>query len=414
MSITTNYLIEPLAPLVFRSGKPFGAQASAADVIFPLPSAAAGLIRATSIHQNKAKLDEHVVDKDINNNSYQQILAIESTGPYLARFDESLRHVEILVPKPADALYFEAKPDKQSSDNDSTAVTQANVQLVQLAPKALDPDCGSDLPEGLLPVQMQTTMKGKPKPGVSYWTLEHLKKWQAGRPIDFDTLQKEGITQLPVDVRTHVAIDNHTKASESGKLFQTANFDFGYKLIESTDTKGRSIWCDHRLGFVIQAKQELSDDTVTFGGERRLSQLSSINALENFYDDSNQVLLDKINKNKGFRLTFLTPCIFANGYLPQWLDQTTKKGVLPNTDTTVSLKACAIDKWQPISGWDSIVWKPKAMRKAISSGSVYWFALDNDLTLPELESLLYHVWSDDDQDKNDGFGSAIIAPWQPI
>lgn len=108
----------------------------------------------------------------------------------------------------------------------------------------------------------------------------------------------------------------------------------------------------------------------------------------------------------------MTPCIFANGYLPTWLDATTKKGVLPNTDTTVSLKACAIDKWQAVSGWDSILWKPKAMRKAISSGSVYWFALDSELNMADLEQMLYHVWSDDNQDKNDGFGSAIIAPWQ--
>ena len=32
--------------------------------------------------------------------------------------------------------------------------------------------------------------------------------------------------------------------------------------------------------------------------------------------------------------------------------------------------------------------------------------------MADLEQMLYHVWSDDNQDKNDGFGSAIIAPWQ--
>lgn len=159
MTLTTNYLIEPLAPLVFRSGKPFGSQASAAEVIFPMPSAAAGLIRATCINQKQAKIDEHSVEA-VDDQSYQQVLSIKSTGPYLARFDESLQHVEILVPKPADAIYFEAK-----SDNDGTNEGNAKIELVRLAPKALDPDCGSDLPEGLLPVQMEKTIKGKPK----YW-----------------------------------------------------------------------------------------------------------------------------------------------------------------------------------------------------------------------------------------------------
>ena len=406
MTLTTNYLIEPLAPLVFRSGKPFGSQASAADVIFPMPSAAAGLIRATSINQKKADIDEHSVE-DVTYQPYQQILAIKSTGPYLARFDESLQHVEILVPKPADALYFEAQTD--NADNDEA---NAKIQLVRLTPKALDADCGSDLPDGLLPLQMETAIKDKPKPGVAYWTLEHLKKWQAGHNIDFDTLQNQGITQLPIDLRTHVAIDSKSKATKTGQLFQTASFDFGYTKIEGENTGGRSVWCDHRLGFIVQTEQSLNEDMVTFGGERRLSRFVPINISENFYDDSAEALLKKINDANGFRLTFLTPCIFANGYLPTWLDATTKKGVLPHTDTTVSLKACAIDKWQPVSGWDSILWKPKAMRKAISSGSVYWFELDSELNMSDLEQMLYHVWSDDNQDKRDGFGSAIIAPWQ--
>src|SRR5690606_4157829 len=143
-------------------------------------------------------IDEHSVE-DVTYQPYQQILAIKSTGPYLARFDESLQHVEILVPKPADALYFEAQTD--NADNDEA---NSKVQLVRLSPKPLDADCGSDLPEGLRPVQMETAIKGKPKPGVAYWTLEHLKKWQAGHNIDFDTLQNQGITQLPIDLRTHV------------------------------------------------------------------------------------------------------------------------------------------------------------------------------------------------------------------
>lgn len=414
MTLTTNYLIEPLAPLVFRSGKPFGSQASAADVVFPMPSAAAGLIRATSINQKQAQIDEHSVE-GITNPLYQQILAIKSTGPYLARFDESLQHVEILVPKPADALYFEAK-----SDNDEAEETHAKIQLVRLAPKALDPECGSDLPNGLLPVQMEAPIKGKPKPGVAYWTLEHLKKWQSELEADnknnskltFDELQKDGLTQLPIDLRTHVAIDSQSKASKTGQLFQTASFDFGYAITEGKATNGRSVWKDNRLGFIVKTEQSLDEDMVTFGGERRLSKFISVNGIEELYDDSSEELLRKINDAKGFRLTFLTPCIFANGYLPSWLEASTKKGILPNTNITVSLKACAIDKWQPVSGWDSILWKPKAMRKAISSGSVYWFALDSELSLFDLEQILYHVWSDDNQDKNDGFGSAIIAPWK--
>jgi len=402
MTITTNYLIEPLAPLVFRSGKPFGSIASAADVVFPMPSAAAGLIRATSIHQQHAHIDEHKIN-NIDDQSYQQVLSIQSKGPYLVRFDDSYKHIEMLVPKPADALYFEVKPDEHAD---------ARVQVLRLSPKALDADCGSDLPEGLLPVQMQKPTKGKPKPGVAYWTLDHLKKWQNQSELTFDELQQDGVAQLPIEVRTHVAIDNQTQATQTGKLFQTASFDFGYTKVADTQTASQSTWQTHRLGFVIQSEQRLNEDTVTFGGERRLSKFLPINDIDAFYDHGLDELLNKINDANGFRLTFLTPCIFKNGYLPAWIDNNTKQGTLPDTNTTVTLKACAIDRWQPVSGWDSIVWKPKAMRKAVSSGSVYWFDLNDSLSSTELEHILHLVWSDDHQDKKDGFGSAIIAPWQ--
>lgn len=406
MTLINSYLIEPLAPLVFRSGKPFGSQASASDVIFPLPSAAAGLIRATGISQNKLNMDEHQIN-DVQDQSYQKVLEVQTTGPYLARFDETKRHVEVLVPKPADALYFEEKSDG----------AQAQTRLIRLSPKELAEGCGSDLPKGLLPVQMHERIKGKPKSGVAYWTLEHFKLWQSGATEDrlnFDQLQQHGISQLPIEIRTHVAIDGKSQASENGKLFQTANLDLGYGKVDGNASlqSAQSVWQDKRLGFVVQTQQSLQADMVTFGGERRLSRLSALASLENFYDDDAETLLQKINHSKGFRLTFLTPCIFAQGYLPAWLDEDSKQGTLPNTKAGVRLRACAVDRWQPVSGWDSILWKPKAMRKAISSGSVYWFALDDELTLEDLQQIMTQVWSDDRQDKRDGFGIAIIAPWQ--
>ncbi|SUO91269.1 type III-B CRISPR module-associated protein Cmr3 [Suttonella indologenes] len=40
-NIMNYYIIDALSPLVFRSGKPFGAQSDTDDIMFPLPSAAA-------------------------------------------------------------------------------------------------------------------------------------------------------------------------------------------------------------------------------------------------------------------------------------------------------------------------------------------------------------------------------------
>ncbi|MDH1712727.1 type III-B CRISPR module-associated Cmr3 family protein, partial [Acinetobacter johnsonii] len=60
--MTHFYLVESLSPLVFRAGKPFGAQAYQTDANFPLPSSAAGLIRALYLDQKnipfEGKLDK--------------------------------------------------------------------------------------------------------------------------------------------------------------------------------------------------------------------------------------------------------------------------------------------------------------------------------------------------------------------
>ena len=93
----------------------------------------------------------------------KEVLSIKSFGPFLVKFSDD-SDIQILVPKPANALYHE---DKQTGEK----------TLVRLAPKQnftitdkdgniitkqIDKDCGSDLLDGLLHVQTQQALKGKP------------------------------------------------------------------------------------------------------------------------------------------------------------------------------------------------------------------------------------------------------------
>lgn len=402
----TSYLIESLAPLVFRSGKPFGSQSSAQDVIFPLPSAAAGLVRALAIGQGKLTVNNQPLDHNTikTDENYQKILNTRSRGPFLVSFDDSVKQDEqtfdILVPKPANALYVEN-------------------QLVRLSPKPFDGGeqglCGSDLPNGLLPVQMEEYSQGKPQSGAMYWTLSDLLAWQQGENLTFEQIENNGLKQLPIDIRTHVAIDDDTLGSVDGKLFQTASFDLSHQRHDDYfKPETKEVWSSKRFGFMVQSEQELSIDLATFGGERRLSHFRQIPALDLYGNDKINQRWQHIQKNKGFSLTFLTPCIFAKGYLPAWIDENSMTGILPNTPVKVQLKAVAIDRWQGVSGWDSILWKPKATRKAVCAGSVYWFEILNpdQLTVDILQMLENWQWSDHQQDKNDGFGVALLSVWK--
>lgn len=385
------YLIESIAPLVFRSGKPFGAQASGQDIIFPLPSAAAGLIRALTIEQTVGHYKNY--EKKLKDEDYQKILSIRTQGPFLVRFDtEKPEDYTVLLPKPANALYFEDKKTQK-------------VCLVRLAPKALDDNlCGTDLPKGLLPVQMQEQLKGKPKSGVAYWSLKHILSWIQGNPLGFDDVEREGLQSLPLDIRTHVALDDATLSSADGKLFQTAGFDLNTPTI---DGKG---WSKSRLGFVFFSPQSLKPDVATFGGERRLSYFNPVDTVKAL-QSAPQDIINKIKQSKRFSLTFMSPAIFEQGYLPAWLNNDTLEGHVPNTGLKVKLKAVAIDRWVPVSGWDSVVWRPKATRKAISAGAVYWFEILSEPAEDDLNHLWFSALSDHDQDQKDGFGSVIFAPW---
>jgi len=391
------YLIESLAPLVFRSGKPFGSIASAQDATFPLPSATAGLIRALSIEQGVGQFAKY--KGKLQDAEYQKLLSISAQGPFLVRFNpENYDDYTILVPKPANALYFENREDKKT-------------YLVRLAPQAFDTDlCGSDLPEGLLPVQMQVEkeIKGKPQSGVSYWSLQHFLAWQQHTQLSFEEVEKDGLKALPIDIRTHVKIDAKTLSSEDGKLFQTASLDLNHQSQPDDRTTGTK-WNENRYGFAIFTDQSLKQDLATLGGERRLSYFKPVQLSTSFQLPNH--LLEEINQANGFSLSLLTPVVFEQGYLPSWIDAKTLQGKLPNSEVELKLEAVAIDRWLPVSGWDSIVWKPKATRKAVGAGSVYWFKLLSPMNQKTLEQLWTQAIADHPQDQRDGFGVALISAW---
>lgn len=374
------YWINALSPLVFRSGKPFGAQSDTEDIIFPLPSAAAGLIRTVWAQQQHG-FDGHFNDEVLRQKSVN--------GLFLAKHQAnstSSGEIELFVPKPSDAIYLKNKATEK-------------IELIRLSPVAFPENSGCDLPHSdLLPVQMEKDTKSKPQGGKQFWALKDWLAWQNGNQLSFEEIDARGVNLPSPEVRTHVAIDGDSLAGQDGLLFQTAAYDF------ANQRRGHHQgWEDSRLGFVIASAETLQNDTVRFGGEGRLSRLE-------------QVKIDMPSETSiptdGLKITLLTPAIFEQGWLPAWVDKDSLEGKLPNTNITVKLKAAAIDRWQPVSGWDLAKHKPKATRKAVSAGSVYWFEIKGGDVVNELGNIHLQAISDDEQDKRDGFGIAAVASWK--
>lgn len=382
-----TYAVEGLAPLVFRSGKPFGAQAGADGSNFPLPSSAAGLIRTLHADQHGIEFAE---------SSAAVLRDIPVCGPLLAKRSQK-EGLVVLLPKPADAVYM---------DHDSTK------QVLRLSPKPLDADSWSDLRRGLTPVQMENQdVKGKPCPGPQFWPLDQFQKWEQGHAVGFKELTEKGLESLSSETRTHVGIEDESLAAESGLLFQTSGFDLGPRL-EKKDGEVLSRWSDQDHVFLVRSGVELDRTLATFGGERRLSRLSATQ--QDPWPKLPKDFTAKIQVSKGLRLTLATPAIFSQGDLPGWLDRSTLEGSPPDCpEIRLRLVASACNGWMPVSGWDLLQKKPKAMRKACNAGTVLWFEV-LESTPSALEALWMSSLSDHPQDRRDGFGLCLMAPWSPL
>lgn len=363
MSMNT-YLIEPKAPLVIRSGRPFDGQAGADDSCFPPPSTLAGTLRTAHAETTGKVLSVELAQ-----------LAV--AGPLPVRLGDK---PELLVPKPADALYF--------WNEDKTAA-----RLVRAVPKKLAEGEGCDLPDDeLLPVQLTEQVKSKPAGGPRWWALSDLLAWRnaEGAAPTFEQIKANGWTPLPDEIRTHVGINRDTQAAEAGKLFQTAGLDFWAGALKEQK------YPESRIGIAGRIEGEIASGLVTLGGERRLSTIEC--APEGLWPALPDDLVAKIKQAGGLSLTVLTPALFAQGWHPH---------EIPG----LKLRAAALDRWQPHSGWDLVQHKPRAGRKLVPAGAVYWYQITGEV---DLASLWLTALSDDTQDKRDGFGLVLPQPWSPI
>ncbi|CAG8999677.1 MAG: hypothetical protein CENE_01656 [Candidatus Celerinatantimonas neptuna] len=373
------YLIQPRDPLIIRSGRPFEEISDAQAARFPPPSTVAGALRNMYARSNGLPLDE-------------ALLKLAVRGPLAVKLGPKGKDC-ILVPKPADAQYF-ADP------------TTGNPQLIRMVPMKPASGEGCDLPkEALYPLFPEQSFKGKPVPGPNWWALDDLITWRKGtESLDFKSVQENSWTPVGPDIRTHIAMDNQRRASVSGQIFQTT----GLCMWQKPTDKAR--FPDTSIGILGGIEGEITQPgLVHLGGERRLAQVKPCD----LWPKMPKERLTSTAKVNGLIITFLTPTIFENGWLPGWLsDEQTLIGQLPGTDVTVQLRAAALDRWIPQSGWDLKNRQPRAAQKMIPAGATYWFeCIGQSVTADVMQSLWMRNLCDDKQTNRNGFGLALPAPW---
>lgn len=357
--------ITPKDPIIARDGRPFGFNSNRMKSLdWFYPSVVAGTVRTVLGRQLGYNFKEE--------ESLQKLKDISVHGPL------PLLNNTLYLPAPLDCVaksekeYFIARPYAVSDGEDT------------------------DMPNGLSPVLLDTEDDYfKPYKIPAFWSLYTITNWLKEpsklQNLDFDS--KNNFIDFPQkEVRTHVKIKNGV--AEDEKLFQTTALDFMIKKNNSFD--------------LLQMSAFVSDGSIkktvaTMGGERRIVGID-INSLQN-WDCPNEITQSLTGAKKNIRMVLATPAIFNNGWLPSWLNENFE-GSLNNVK--LKLKSAVVERWQPVSGWSYETNGPKAVRRMVPAGSVYFFeVLEGNAS--DLSSLWLKPVSDDKQDCKDGFGLAIFG-----
>jgi CRISPR-associated protein Cmr3 len=380
--MNSTFFLDPKSPLVFRTGRPFDQAGDPQTLAFPLPSSTAGALRTAYGDENELDFKQADVRKQLQNTPVY--------GPLAASLqDETLT---TYFPCPADALYL-----KEGANSDG--------QLYRLSPEKLAEDEYSDLPQGLQPVFLQPeTIKGKPVGGDRWWSEQHMLTWLSGKTPEV-ALDQLGWQGPKLDYRTHVAITPETLASEDSKLFQTQGLDFAPPKNEQGNG-----WDDQQYGLLVHLPDhQLQNNFRRLGGEGRTVAMLNQQQAWPSIDSS---LTEQLSETSAIRLILTTPALFNRGWQPDWLDEKSLTGSPPGFEGKIrlTLRAFTTPRWEPLSGWDLAAWKPRAIRRMIPAGAVYWFEVLEGKE--HLQQLWLQPISDRQQDRNDGFGLVLPGIWE--
>ncbi len=373
--------LEPTEPLLFRTGRSFDAgESSFADTLFPpTPETLQGAMRAAiaTYWDSSKSLEELFLDPkltDLIGSRGSGYGRFRITGLALGRRKVD-GTVERLFSSPAHLLKVEdGRGDKQ---------------LMLLKPKkraGVTSDLGKD------EYYLFPEYKGeeKPEPFEDWLTESGLEKiLRASTQLtENESVREEDMFRY--ESRLGIGMDNAKKTTREGYLYSMRVIrmqpDYGFVIDIRLSKPG--------ISPDIPYLESLMDDAQTqeklplpekgwlmLGGERRTARFEIMPSPAN---GSEQV-------KQGNLLYLATPAAFGDGWLPG--------------QSLASPIAAAIDRYQPIGGWELNLGNSggnnKIMRRCIPAGSVYFFEQEVSVTQPLT-----------DYGMEIGYGIAYTGEWQ--
>lgn len=419
MRKTTYIEIDAHDPIVARDGRPFGVGQRMKSLDWPYPSVLAGSMRTLL-----GKMNGGFLGKDAKK-LVENLLNICIDGPF---------------PLKDHQLYFPAPKDILAKKNGKKWTA------IPLRPVSPENGSGCDFPNvGLLPAMIpETNDEGfKPEKMPAFWSKKKMTDWlvnpdgahfafckssnedDGGQNNDCESKKKKEcwesdsdfLNAPKKDIRIHAGIDSNRGAAEDGMLFMSVGLDLTSESQDSPVHLSARVRMDDKSSFCRQILK--LNEIHPFGGERRLAHWSRADEPAGWKCPPEITKkFEELNTGK-IRMVLATPAIFLKGWLPGWLDSVTLEGIPPGlkNDPLFKLKlisACT-ERWKPISGWSAEAKSrgPKAIRRMVPAGSVYFFNANSAEAARDLASSYWlESVCDADQDRKDGFGLAVWGVWE--
>ena len=399
-----DLIIEPHDPLVFRDGRSFSPTSGNRMTVKKwVPSSTlAGALRT---HAGKANGGFNAVD-------VTKIKQISITAP-LPYCNETL-----FYPAPADVVWQafgdNMKDEKTKTDQSDTQENQNacnGYKYFPILPHSIDGNAACDLPDGLIPAMICHNNGDDFKPSKNapaWWSKNAICKWLDDQKNFFDEIKPDTDFMRPLQLedRVHVKISPQSGTAEESMLFTTSGACF--------TNNGMSVKIAVQCKTVDDAF--LSSFTgksgyLPLGGERRLAHWQHTDKLNGMYKCPEDLIkaLDNVKAGDLVRMYLVTPAYFEGGWRPGWIDdKLVGSPPASNGRITLELVSVACGRCEYASGWsyESDSFGPKASRRLVPAGSVYFFRLkEGD---PEvLKDLWMKPISDDEGPCRDGLGTAL-------
>jgi CRISPR-associated protein Cmr3 len=381
--MSTFLQLSPHDPLVARDGRPFGEGQGnrMRGLPWPLPSVVAGSFRTALVKASGG---------DFSGDVPQQLMQISVAGMF------PVRNQKLYLPAP----------------NDCVAEPLSNGKGIKALHRVL-PDVeysdSCDLPEGLKPVMLPANVEDfKAAEIPAWWPVDEYVDWLLGKTVQFDG----SFLKSPVqEIRDHVKLDPDLGAVAEGQIFSTTGLNVSHML--RFDAKKEAKFEDRfaEVSLSVRVNDEASplrlnngfDLWHPLGGERRLvhwRQQSSEITGWSCPDPIRNVL----QATRKVRMILATPAIFKYGWMPDLQNG-------PLKSYGLDLVGASVSRWKAVSGWSLAPPRgPKAIRRMVPAGSVYFFEVKQGGAEKLAEKWLESV-SDNEQEQRDGFGLAVWGTW---